>query len=187
MRYSLILLCFFLVCTSFAQTANDSTDGGAGIVYGKDHAFSISTPKGWVLDNSSGVSQGLHAVFYPKGGSWQKSPAVMYANTASRKSEDNETVEKLITYDIGQFKSNHPNVKINDLDSLLTKDKKKVIVKTFAYSQYEAVAYIEEETIIAMLVLTTRTEEQFKNAIPAFKELVSSYFFMTKDVHLPDK
>ena len=185
MRYSMILLCFILASTSFAQTIDDSTDGGGGIVYGKDHAFGISAPKGWILDNSSGVSQGLHAVFYPKGGSWQESPAVMYANTASRKSEGNETIEKLIAFDIGQFKSNNPDVKIADLGSFLTKDKKKAIVKTFAYTQYEAVAYIEEETIIAMLVLTTRTEEQFKNSIPAFRELVSSYFFMTKDVRIP--
>jgi hypothetical protein len=185
MRYNIVLLFFFLVSTSFAQT--DSSDGGGGIVYGSDHAFIISAPKGWVLDNSSGVSQGLYAVFYPKGGSWEQSPAVMYANTASRKSKDNETVVKLIEYDSNQFKSNHPEVKIGDLPSLRTKNEKSAIVKTFAYTQYEAVAYIEEETIIAMIVLTTRTEEQFNNALPAFRELVSSYLFITKDVHLPNK
>jgi len=187
MRYNIVFLFFFLISTSFAQTYADSSDGGGGIVYGSNHAFIISAPKGWVLDNSSGVSQGLYAVFYPKGGSWEQSPAVMFANTASRKSKDNETVTKLIEYDSNQFKSNHPEVKIGDLLSLRTKKEKSAIVKTFAYTQYEAVAYIEEETIIAMIVLTTRTEEQFNNALPAFRELVSSYLFITKDVHLQNK
>ena len=34
-----------------------------GIIFGKDHAYVLTAPKGWVLDNQSGVDQGIHAVF----------------------------------------------------------------------------------------------------------------------------
>ena len=38
-----------------------------GIVYGPKAAFNIAAPEGWVLDNESGVEQGLPCVLYPKG------------------------------------------------------------------------------------------------------------------------
>jgi hypothetical protein len=45
------------------------TPGGSGIVYGKDDAFAITAPDGWVLDNRAEQNNGLHAVFYPVGSS----------------------------------------------------------------------------------------------------------------------
>jgi hypothetical protein len=179
----LLIFCFICFSLSFSQTKNDSSDGGAGIVYGKDHAFIISAPKGWILDNSSGVSQGLYAVFYPIGGSWEKSQTVMYVNTASRTVNGNETINKLIEFDIKRFKSNYSDVKIGNLPSVVTKDNKNSIIVTFEYKQYEAVAYIEEEAITVLLVLSTDTKEQFQSTIPAFRDLISSYQFLTKDVH----
>lgn len=180
----ILVLLFSMSCT---VVKSDSTDKNNGIVYGKDHAFMISAPKGWILDNSSGVSQGLYAVFYPVGGSWKHSPAVMYANTASRKVEGNETREKLIKYDVSQFKKNNPDAIIGELPPVTTKDNKQAIIKTFSYPQYEAVAYIEEETITALLVLTARTKDQYKDALPAFREMVQSYIFLTKDVQFQEK
>jgi len=63
------------------------TEEGGGIVYGQDHVFSLKAPKGWMLDNESGASQGAHAVFYQKGGSWEKSAVVAYANARPRNNE----------------------------------------------------------------------------------------------------
>ena len=77
---------------------------GGGIVYGDEHSFFIEAPTGWVLDNRSGVSQGSHAVFYPKGSSWSKAPAVMYVNTANKKKEGITTTQELIDIDLAKFK-----------------------------------------------------------------------------------
>ena len=172
----------FSLNLSAVQSNQQSTGGNTGIVYGSHHAFMLSAPEGWVLDNSSGVSQGVYAVFYPKGGSWEKSPVVMYANTTSRQEEGNETVQKVIAFDTQKFRSEHPDIVVGDLPSLATKDHKSAIVKTFFYSQYEAVAYIEEETIVSMLVITARTKQQFEQSRSAFEQLVASYQFLTTDV-----
>jgi len=43
---------------------------------GQDHSFIISAPKGWVLDNQSGQSDGLQAVFYREGQTWSGASAV---------------------------------------------------------------------------------------------------------------
>jgi hypothetical protein len=181
----LILLTLLCGSITIAQTADDDSSGNSGIVYGRDHAFAVSAPNGWVLDNSSGISQGLHAVFYPKGGSWENSPAVMYVNTSSKSVKGNETLEELIAFDINQSYKENPTVKISDFPRLITKDKKPAIVKCFVYSSFEAVAYIDEETIISMICLTARTKVDFDESIKPFKELVASYYFLTKEVSLP--
>ena len=170
---------------AFGQEATqDSSDYNTGLVYGSDHAFFLTAPHGWVLDNSSGVPDGLYAVFYPRGGSWRESEAVMYANTSSKSTEGNETVDKVMAYDMQQFKTEHPGIEITDSETLLTKDGKKAFVRIFDYSQHEAVAYIDEETIVSMIVLSARTEEAFQSAFPAFKELVASYSFVAKEVNI---
>src|SRR5262249_44012733 len=34
---------------------------GGGIIYGQGYGFNLKAPRGWTLDNSSGVSQGMNA------------------------------------------------------------------------------------------------------------------------------
>jgi len=169
--------------SSFAQiSTKDSLEEHTGIVYGKDHAFSVTAPKGWVLDNSSGVSQGLHAVFYPEGGSWENSTTVMYVNTASKEVTGNETIESLISYDSLNFLRNIVNGEIKDLPNLITGDKKEARVLGFIYSNFELVAYIDEPKIVSLITMTSRNEEDYKNSVDAFNELVKSYYFITTDV-----
>jgi hypothetical protein len=75
-----------------------------GIVYGPKAAFSISAPQGWVLDNESGVNQGLPCVLYPKGESWADARTVMYAKIASTQYED---AEKFAAVAIKEMESKH--------------------------------------------------------------------------------
>ena len=180
----LILYVLFLCSVSVAQEIpNDSLDMNSGIVYGKDHAFSITAPTGWVLDNQSGVNQGLHAVFYHKGGSWDKSESVMYVNTAHKDIEGNETVEKLISYDVSQFKKNSPSIEIEDSPIIVTFDNKEVIVKKFFDDKnYEAVGYLDEKKVVVILVLTSRDKQDFEESLSAFEELVKSYYLISEDV-----
>src|SRR5947199_3969863 len=59
-----------------------------GVVYGPKAAFKIDAPGGWVLDNNSGVKQGLPCVLYPKDSSWADAKTIMYAKIASTEFED---------------------------------------------------------------------------------------------------
>src|SRR5436309_1737313 len=68
-----------------------------GVVYGPKAAFKIDAPEGWVLDNNSGVKQGLPCVLYPKSSSWGDAKTIMYAKIASTEFEDvNEFVATAI-------------------------------------------------------------------------------------------
>ena len=166
-----------------AQSAFDS-----GIVYGKDHAFAVSAPSGWVLDNESGVSQGLHAVFYPTGSSWREARTVMYANTVHKADSGRGSRDAVIAGDIQDFTGRGRGAAVRDAESLTTADGKAAILKLFHdrdAGNFEVVAYIDEPNVVVMLVLSARSEKERDLATPAFQRLVGSYHFVTGDVVLP--
>ena len=188
-RAIVIALCLSLFLAHVLSAA-ERESGRGGIVYGKEHAFLIEAPEGWVLDNKSGVSQGSHAVFYPKGSSWSEAPAVMYANTANKKDKGITTAQELIDIDFAKFKKKNPSIVMTESRSLKTGDGKTALVRLFQGDQWgnsEAVAYIDGKAIVAILVLSSRNQAAFQDALPAFEKLVTSYRFFTDDVRMPEK
>jgi hypothetical protein len=179
--------CLVLLCCLGAR-AQDAEPrprdaANAGIVYGKDHAFVIKAPDGWVLDNQSGVRQGLQAVFYPEGGSWKGSKAVMYVNGAGKSADD--TLEKFIERDVAGYREHSPGLRVSDGEAPPLAGKERVIVKGFSGDRggaFEAVAYVEESKVVVTLVLHARTPQDFADAMPAFRQLVSSYRFLSDKV-----
>jgi len=178
--------CLVLLCCLGARAQDaqpDSRGMNAGIVYGKDHVFAIKAPDGWVLDNQSGVRQGLQAVFYPEGGSWKESKAVMYVNGAGKSADD--TLEKFVERDVAGYREQSPGLKVADDETLPVGGKEKVLVKRFSGDRggsYEAVAYVEESKVVVIIALHARTREEFESALPAFRKLVSSYRFISDKV-----
>src|SRR6266403_6349429 len=80
----IVCILLLLICArNFGQENNRSA-----IVYGPKAAFNVSAPQGWILDNESGVNQGMPCVLYPKGSSWSDAKTVMYAKIASTQFED---------------------------------------------------------------------------------------------------
>lgn len=181
-----VAIILMLLC-SFAEAQERSGGGGgSGIIYGKNYAFTLTAPKGWVLDDTSGRSQGLQAVFYPEGSSWDKGAAVMYANVYLKRDSKEESLEKVIAGDVADYKKRSAKLKVTDAEPLPTRrdervKDKKAAVKYFTGDENgndEAVAYIAEGQVVVMLALTARTKKDFESSLPAFKELVGSYFFL---------
>lgn len=178
---SLAIVCsVILIEDSYAGSKSDTT-GSTGFLYGTDHVFSLTAPDGWVLDNISGISQGLYAVFYPEGESWKNSPAVMYGKGQSK--DTNQTLQDFITDDSTQFTEKDSSVKILDCGQLKIGQGKTAVLRKFLYSQYEVVAYIDEPKIVAMIVLTSRSKEAYDSVYYSFEELVRSYHFIS-DNHI---
>ena len=182
MKCKFVFLCLIY---SFAMSQEkDSSAMDTGMLYGKNHMFFVTAPDGWVLDNQSAVKQGVHAAFYPKGGSWRNSPVVMYASGFGKK-DTNQTIQEFISDDSLTFVKRDSSIRIQDAPVLRNDDGEEAIVKWFFYYQYEAVAYFKELKSTNIIVLSARTEEQFKESYLAFKKLVSSYKFITDNVILP--
>ena len=168
------------------QMGSASAQENTGILYGDGHTYSLSAPKGWVLDNASGVDQGLHAVFYPEGGSWDGSPVVMYTNVARLGIPDQGTLEEVIANDITSMREGAPLLKVEKLDAITTTaQERKAIVYRFSgdpNGNHEAVAYIGEVGIAVLIVMTARNKKLFQKNLKAFEELVKSYWWITTDV-----
>mgnify|MGYP003989514765 CR=1 FL=1 len=127
MKFLVLSIYLSIFCNPLQAKIRES-----GIVFGDGFAFSLTAPSGWVLDNHSGNSEGLQAVFYPKGSSWDKSETVMYANIALKKIKGNESVKKVISFDKKKFKIRSAKTRILDGKNILLSNKKQAIVKTMA-------------------------------------------------------
>jgi len=181
-----ILNCLCCGISAFQQSNQKPDDLNSGIVYGRDHSFILTAPPGWILDNSSGVSQGLHAVFFPRGSSWQDGIVVMYARVVHKDQDQNKTMRKVIQNDIASFKKASNNSTVRGGPSISTKDSKKAVIKYFYDAEndnHEAVAYIDESKVVVILVLSSRVKEEYEKSLSAFKELVTSYYFLSKKVN----
>jgi hypothetical protein len=179
-----------LILLSSQLTAMGQGDMKTGIIYGKNHAFSLTAPSGWVLDNQSGVSQGLHAVFYRSGESWKNATTVMYANTASLEDEAHKTLEQLITFDLNSFRKNYAGIKITDGKDIMISGNVVGKIKYLSgesYGNYEAISYIDAGKTGVMIIMSSRTKEDFEKSLTAFEDLVKSYFFMADKVIIDKK
>jgi len=166
--------------TAMLMVGTSALAQGRGLVYGKDHAFFIDAPAGWILDNRAGISEGLRAVFYPTGSSWQASPAVMYANVG-RATEDGN-LQSFIQADLEKFRHDSPTIRAINAAPIITPAGSSAEVRYLSGDRFgnsEAVAYIPEGQHVVMLVLTSKTKPAYQRALPAFITLVKSYRFIT--------
>ena len=155
----------------------DKVDGV--ILMGQAFAFILKEPPGWILDTSAGKSSGLHAVVYREGSSWKDGVAVMYVRVLY-KNQDRKTLEDVIQSDIKDFKDANRNSTVSPMRALMTRDKKQAKMRRFHDAQnknWEAVAYIDQPCTVAIMALTSRTESEYANSLPAFESFVASYFF----------
>lgn len=162
----------------------------AGIIYGDNHAFGLTAPDNWLLDNQSGVNQGLHAVFYEEGFTWANAITVMYANAASLEDSTHSTLNALIEYDLNNFKSQYSDLIIKDQNPIKINEKTTAIVKHLSgdsYGNFEAIAYIDAGNTGIMIIMSSRTKEGFNKSLNAFEELVKSYIFIADKVITKEK
>jgi len=183
----LSLIVFFISC-AFTQSPNaveDESDKTFGCVYADGFAFWVTIPKDWNLDKQTSIQIGVPALFMPDGWSFSNAPAVMYANCYKKTSDKASNLPDFIKSDYEKFKARNPSIQISDLGFIETKDNKKAIVKSFidpagGQQAYEAVAYIDDEAIIAIIVLSTSHQKTFDEFLPLFQTMVSSYEFYGK-------
>ncbi|HOM95018.1 MAG TPA: hypothetical protein P5517_07325 [Candidatus Saccharicenans sp.] len=161
-----------------APNPEDFQSNGA-IVYGSEAAVLVSSPDGWVIDNVSGVSQGLHCVMYPEGSSWEKGNEVMYINISL--CQPGETIEDSIAGDMVRFKKNYPEAIINELEPVVTVSGEKVLLRTFnggGYKNYEAVGYARFKNSLICYVLTSRDKKGFEANLNNFKKMIAGSIIM---------
>lgn len=160
----------------------------SGIFYDVGYVFTLSAPKGWVLDDATGRANGINAVLYRHGESWVHGDAVMYANINRKMKGRQDTVQKVVEFDIEQARKRSPDVVVETAPTLTTGDGRKAIVYTFTYAGKKAAkektAYIDTPKVVVFLVLSTQTESEYTRALPDFSKLVRSFHFLSQNVQI---
>jgi len=153
------------------------TEAGRGMLFGEDHAFAVSATAGWVLDNQSGVRQGLHMLFYPKGESWANSPVIIYGRAVSTSESANVKIQ--VERTVKDFRnSGNPNYSSKAQESITLSSGQQVTIYHFSgdrWGNYEAAAYFQEKDTINYLVFSSRKKKNFTRYLEDFYRIVSSY------------
>jgi hypothetical protein len=171
-----ILTLFGLSALSLSMLGQETFRGG--IVYGPKAAFKIDAPDGWVLDNKSGVKQGLPCVLYPKGSSWEDAKTIMYAKIASTEFED---VNKFVTWAIKGMKAKHGTPK-EKIASGKTADGRDYFINEYpatkTYSQWERVGYVQLPHAVAYIVLSSRDKTNYSKDAPALEKVLKTLVYL---------
>ena len=178
-----IYLVFLLFCSPIS--AQEAFPGG--IVYGPKAAFNIAAPEGWVLDNASGVEQGLPCVLYPKGSTWEDAKTIMYAKIAGTQFED---VNAFVAMAIKEMQKKHGKPK-EKIASGKTGDGRDYFVNEYPatknYSQWERVAYVQLAKAVAYIVLSSRDHASYQKDFPALQQVLKSFTYLKPEIALQEK
>ncbi len=158
------------------------------LVYGDDHVFGVVAPDGWVVDDSSGLGSRIRVVLYPKGQKWDTAPTVIYANPLHQSARDSKSVAQMIDHDVAAFRKANPRGSVAAAAMIRTLKGKTAQVRHFSPTggpPTEAVAYIPEDDLVMLLVLTSRQPATFRAALPAFQEFVKHYQFVGGNIQTP--
>jgi hypothetical protein len=146
----------------------------AGIVFGPKAAFEIAAPRGWVLSNVAGQTDGLPCVLYLQSSSWRESPVVMYAKIASVEFTEHEA---FATWAVQQFKKKRTGFGFRRLETGRTEEGRPYLVNEYRggnFDNVERVAYVQLPGAVAYIVLAARGEQNYTAHAAAVSEVVRS-------------
>ena len=172
-----------LVACGIVDARADQILEGFTVLKGDGYAFELKAPLGWILDDKVGNDQGIDVVFYPEHASWDKSDAVCFARVRTL---DNHltNIEEQVKDTVKALHDNgNPKAEAKFMKTLTTQDASKAKIYYYSGDQFgnnEATAYIQSKGSIHFITLSARSSKAFRDALPAFDALVTSYEDLTK-------
>jgi hypothetical protein len=177
MKTKISILALLAVVTLVPSMPAQETFRG-GVVYGPKAAFKIDAPEGWVLDNESGVNQGMPCVLYPRGESWADAKTVIYAKIASTEFED---VNEFVAWAIKGMKAKRGTPK-EKIASGKTADGRDYFINEYpatkTYSQWERVGYVQLPHAVVYIVLSSRNKTSYSKHAPALEKVLKTLVYL---------
>ncbi len=153
---------------------------GPPVVYSDGGGFVIDGPKGWTRDRKTGRRLGMCCVYYPSGKTWNNAPTVMYPNLAT-KGPQQQTLEEFMATDLANFRKHNPQMTYEDAPDIALSQGRVAKVRYFYNvnrSSSEAVAYIDEEKIIALFTVSSRTKQDLTDSQPQMQAALQTYTYL---------
>lgn len=171
-----------LVLASSVLASSILAADDAAIIDGPNYSFTIRAPDGWRMTSTPQIQ----AAFYPADKTFEKTPIMMYVRSADKAQLRVNTIDDLNKFDLEGIRQHHPKAESKKTGSIRTSDGKEIPVYSFSGGGYfERVAYAEQPKTITVFVLSADTEDDLKSSEKAFRELVTSYLFISDNVTAP--
>jgi hypothetical protein len=169
------------------QRASHSQDESSVLMYRDGAGFFIDVPKGWVVDKEIGKRLGGCCVFYPRGTTWDNAETVLYPNIATKR-KGQQTLAEFMTSDLADFRRHDPAMTYEDAEDVSLKNNRIAKVRLFYGvngGSSEAVAYVDEDEIIVLVVLSSKTKKGLNESMPLLRSALETYVYM--NVQKPGK
>ena len=164
----------------------EKLSGACGIVTNPGLTFSMTAPKGWIIDSESGAEFKIRLVFYPVGTEWGKGDVMLYLRTRP-KTDRIKSVDQQIDFTLSDYQSHgHPNYKLVEKTIYKLTNGTSATIAKFSgdsWNNHEIIGYLDEENAINILVLNARNKTAFDTSQEAFFQILDSYRHI-KDVSL---
>lgn len=174
MRSFLTILLLLGSLVGLAGQEKDEREGAGGFIVGPDYSFVIGAPKGWLFDTKYAYIVGAKAVMYPVETDLTTTDVIIYANALPLEAR---SLDAWVADDIARLKTDYPGISITTESSLMTADSTLALIRGFApaksaYELYERTAYVKMGPVVAVISLSTASEETFKRSLSAFEFVV---------------
>jgi len=149
-------------------------------MYRDGAGFFIDVPKGWVADREVGKRLGPCCVYYPQGSTWDNAETVMYPNITT-KGPGQKTLSEFMKSDLASFREHEPGMQYEDVQDVSLPNQRIAKIRVFRgvnRGSSEAVAYIDEEKIIAIFVMSSKSEKGLNQSLPLFRSALQTYLHM---------
>lgn len=158
-------------------------DSTSLIVYGQHHTFVVDVPHGWRKDSNALKDEGICALFYRPGFTFENAPVILYVNTAD---PDSAGPDSFIAHDLDRFRREAPRLIVKPQRALRAGDGSQVRVFRLEHAggptTSELVGYLALPTVTVVFVASAKTPADLDRDAPAFAALVGSYAWMTDKV-----
>jgi hypothetical protein len=179
----LVLLSLILPAEPGRAAPASPSDSTSLIVYGRHHAFFVDVPHGWRKDSNALKDEGVCALFYRPGFTFENAPVILYVNTAD---PDSAGPDSFIAHDLDRFRQDSPRLIVRPQRALRAGDGSEVKVFRLEHAggptTAELVGYLAAPTVTVIFVASARTPANLDRDAPAFAALVGSYGWMTDKV-----
>jgi len=174
-------------------TSAASTAGAPPLIVGPNkYSYTFGVPEGWEFNFEQARQHGAALAFFPKGGSFNESSSVIYVNELGDPCSDNclSPLSQSIANTLREVKAGSPTVEITAAEPVRTKDRAKAAVRILKgakdprnpeFKDNEALAFIEHDETMILVVLTTRDPKTWDQDYAAFQQIVAGHKFFTCD------
>ena len=177
-----LIIAAALIPPALSRQTSQKPGAGGGqnrvvILQSDGGSFLIEGPQDWIADRKVGRRLSVCCVFYPKG-AWD-AETIIYPNIVT-KGPGKKTLAELMASDLARFRADNPGMSYTDGGDIFLKDARVAKLRYFHGvndGSSELVAYIDEQKIIALVVVSSKSEKGLNDSLPSLRAVLQTYTY----------